>query len=122
MFMISLIAQQIFVGIAGLFAGFFMGSVFGWFLRGYIGSKESPGVNGRRVAVALVNLIIVALWTASVANTIFQFNDSSTPIFLHACMGAVMGYLNENFGSWLLQMLGRTRNKGSDILDEKKDA
>lgn len=106
--MLSLILEQLSVGLAGLAVGFISGTVFGWFLRGYKKTSESPGVNGKRVAVAFVNGIIVILWTVSVANTIFQFTDASTPIFLHACMGAVMGYLNESFGGWLLQMLGRT--------------
>lgn len=117
--MFSLIAEQMLVGIGGLMIGFSSGTFFGWFLRGYTKTGKTPGVKGRSIAVGFVNAIIVILWTVSVANTIFQFNDASTPIFLHACMGAVMGYLNENFGSWLLQMLGRTRNNVTGELDEK---
>jgi hypothetical protein len=119
--MLSLIAEQLLVGIGGLMIGFSSGTIFGWILRGYTKRGTPPGVNGRKVAVAFVNAIIVILWTVSVANTIFQFNDASTPLFLHACMGAVIGYLNESFGGWLLQMLGRTRNNVTGVLDAKKE-
>lgn len=118
--MLSLIAEQLIIGVSGLIVGFASGTFFGWILRGFTNKCETPGISGRKVAVGFVNAVIVILWTASVANTIFQFNDASTPIFLHACMGAVMGYLNESFGGWLLQMLGRTRNNVTGVLDVKK--
>ncbi len=119
--MLSATTQQLMFAAGGLGVGFLFGTLFGWFMRGRMRAQTSIGINGRRVAVVAVNVIIVVLWTASVTNTIFQFNTSVTPIFLHACMGAVIGYINENFGSWLLEMMGRNRNNITGIAD-KKDA
>ena len=107
----------------GLLVGIVIGICIGWFLKSVIGCKHHPGLNSfgkqKRTLIMCVNIIIVILWTMSVGNTIFQFTDAQTPIFLHAMMGAVMGYLNESFGDWILKMLGRDKKKEDLPLTKK---
>lgn len=105
--------DQIVFGLLGLLAGFVLGFIVGWVAKKTAGCKYPPGLNKvhgekqRKYFVFVVNVTIFILWTASVGNMIFQFNDSVTPWFLHAMMGAVMGYLNESFGEWLLKIIGK---------------
>jgi len=90
--------------------GFAVGVVFGWIMRGLIG-VDVTRIEGRKAAIAIVNTIIIILWTLSVTNAIFQFNDSQTPFFLHALMGTTLGYFNNDFGAFLLRVLGKEKNK-----------
>ena len=112
--MIQLFIDQLENGIIPLLFGFILGSLFGWFIRGFLIPNTKRQINGKRVSVAIVNVIIVLIWSTSVINYIFQFNDSHTPWFLHALMGGVMGYLNENFGNWILKMMGRFDNSDNN--------
>lgn len=119
--MLEIITEQLIGGIAGLFIGFILGNLSGFFLCKIMDTKHVPGTSGlskskkaRNTAIMIVNTIIVLLWSASVANGIFQFNDAKTPIFLHAMMGAVMGYLNEGFGKYLMEFFGRAKRKANE--------
>lgn len=100
----ALVSQQLAIAVASFSGGLVLGVTLGWMMRGLTLKGDNRGKN---VMVMLVNIIIVVLWTASTINTIFQFNDATTPFFLHVLMGAVMGYLNEGFGTWILRMLGK---------------
>lgn len=91
------ITQNLAASIVSFIVGIVVGFVFGYF----IGKKT--GVR----PVGVVNIIIVVLWTASVTMDVVNSDDSSTPFFLHALMGSVMGYLNPTFGNYLLQLFGK---------------
>lgn len=107
----TLLENSVLVGIAGLSLGFLIGFFTGWISKMVVGCPHPPGLNKENYVksrfIFLVNVIIVFLWATSVFNGIFQFTDAQTPLFLHAMMGAVMGYLNENFGTWLLKFVGK---------------
>jgi len=117
--MLELAMTQILFSVVGLIAGFILGNISGWYLRGRYKCPEGQNCvvisilkKPKRTAMFFINIIIVTLWTISVANTIFQFNDANTPIFLHGMMGATMGYLNEGFGKYIMDFFGKVpKNK-----------